>query len=151
MQASPKIMTEIHILKDQQQGAFFRGLRKSMPLWLVVGVILMNIYFYKSWVLPACLIVALCIAMPWQFSGRNRWGDQLIFTPSELTVMKGGEIVDTIDFQSLKQKNFNDDTFTCVWEKNGKRKFIIVGRESFSDESWQKLADAYENLNHQVV
>jgi len=122
-----------------------------MPLWLVVGVILINIYFYKTWVLPACLIVALCIAMPWQFSGRNKWGDQLTFTPDELKVMKGGEIVDTINFLSLKQKNLNGDTFTCVWEKNGKRKFIIVGRESFSDESWQKLADAYGNLNHQVA
>ncbi|MES2037786.1 MAG: hypothetical protein V4495_08110 [Pseudomonadota bacterium] len=144
-------MTEIKITKDRNQGAFVRNIKTSLPLWLLATMIIINILFYKSWIYPAALIVALLISFPLIFHNRNKWGDQLIFTPERLTVMSANAITNVIAYQTLKHKNLDEKTFSCLWEVDGKRKYVIVGRESFSDESWQRLVDAYGSLNSQTV
>ncbi|WP_162060620.1 hypothetical protein [Undibacterium sp. KW1] len=139
-------MTEIKITKDKNQGAFFRNIKTSLPLWLLATMIIFNILFYKSWIYPVVLIVALLISFPLIFRKRNKWGDQLIFTPERLTIMNADVVTNTITYQTLKHKNLDNKTFSCLWEVDGKRNYVIVGRESFSDDSWQKLVEAVNYL-----
>lgn len=139
-------MIETSIKKDRIEGAFTRRLKKSMPLWLVILAVAANILFYTSWIYPAFLVAALIVSTPWIFHGRNKWGEELIFTPERLTVMKAGEIANVIVAASLLHKKISSTTFSCLWEKVGQKKFMMVGRESFSDDGWQKLADAANYL-----
>ena len=92
-----------------------------MPLWLVILAVAANILFYTSWIYPAFLVAALIVSTPWIFHGRNKWGDELIFTPERLTVMKAGEIANVIVAASLLHKKLAARLFPVCGKRTDKK------------------------------
>ena len=128
----------IVIEKDHPRGAFARY---CLPMLLgLAALAVINALLHLSWAVSfalACFVVPFSL---WSFHARNNWGDQLVFGRDQLTVRNSGENRFAIPAATVSAKSARDKVALIAWLDGGKRKVLVIGRESFSVNNWQQLS-----------
>lgn len=101
---------------------------KGWALWSTVGMTLFGL-----------AMVGFSIVV------RSTWGDRLELSPDTITVYKQGakQCISVSDITSLTVKA---NSIALLWQDAGKKKFIVLGGERFSDSTWARLSSAMNAL-----
>jgi hypothetical protein len=79
-------------------------------------------------------------------TARSKWGDKLELLPDAINVYKRGEKQHCIQASEITSLSVKAGSIAVLWQHAGKKNFIVLGRECFSDAIWAQLSVAMRAL-----
>lgn len=99
------------------------------PFWSIVGMAIFGL------AMVAFSVVA-----------RSRWGDRLEILADRINVHKQGEKRLCIQVPDITSLTVKTGSIAVLWRHAGKKDFLVLGGECFSDPTWAQLSAAIRKL-----
>lgn len=115
-------------------------------LLLVVALTAFNIWNgWPFWSIVGMALLGLAM-VAFSFVARSRWGDRLDILAEMINVHKQGEKRLCIQVPDITSLTVKADSIAVLWRHAGKKSFLVLGSECFSEPTWVQLSAAMRKL-----
>ncbi|MBU2713931.1 hypothetical protein [Zooshikella harenae] len=77
---------------------------------------------------------------------RNAWGDTIKFIENRVIIEKKGRKKLQLDFNSILSVKNKSKVLVVVWGEGRDQNLIFIGREAFTDMTWEKIAESFDKF-----
>lgn len=118
----------------------------------VSGIVLFSILITGHLVYGSSNVQVITMAfvglLIWSFLiyKRNAWGDTIKFIENRVIIEKKGRKKLQLDFNSILSVKNKSKVLVVVWGEGRDQNLIFIGREAFTDMTWEKIAESFDKF-----
>ena len=113
---------------------------------VIYCIAIWGLYRSDSSIYLIALVCLLLIFLLWSTFGRQAWGDKIVLSEGQIELSKGELKKNSIIITDISKVICDKRSIAIAWIRNGKRKSVIIAKESFTDETFSLLASSLKSI-----